>query len=289
MPAGQPFTLLCQQLSRPRFGGRADLHVHTTASDGNYTPEQVVDLARRTGLSAVAITDHDTTAACGVASRAGNHLEIIPGAEITAEFRGRELHLLGYFFRPDDRSLNTALAALQRDRVGRFWEMIARLRTLGVHLSEAAVAGVGTTGTLGRRNLAELLVRDGKAATVREAFQRYLADHARAAVPKRRLPVAEAVALVRGAGGVAAWAHPTYDCTKPALAELHALGMDAVEVDFPSCRQTRGRELRGWAADLGLAVTGGSDCHGPGQPSRSLGACSVTAAELGALRQRATS
>src|SRR5947209_4861758 len=129
MPAGQPFTVLCQQLARPRWAGRADLHVHTTHSDGTYTPAQVAELARRCGLSAVAITDHDTTAACGVARRiAGSHLEVIAGVEITAEFHNRELHLLGYFVCLDDAALGTALGCLRTDRVGRFWEMVARLR-----------------------------------------------------------------------------------------------------------------------------------------------------------------
>src|ERR1700676_4206567 len=104
MPVGQPFTLLCQQLARPRSAGRADLHVHTTHSDGNYTPAQVVELARRCGLSAVAITDHDTTSGVHVARQAAGAAitpEIIAGVEITAEFRGRELPLLAYFVRLD--------------------------------------------------------------------------------------------------------------------------------------------------------------------------------------------
>jgi predicted metal-dependent phosphoesterase TrpH len=284
MPAGQPFTLLCQQLARSRVAGRGDLHIHTTCSDGLYTPAQVLNLARRSGLSAIAITDHDTVAACNLVCAASD-IDVIAGVEITTEFHGRELHLLGYYFRPDDAPLNTALDGLRADRVNRFWEMVERLRRLGVSLSEAALASVNTSGTLGRRNLAELLVRDGKAATVREAFHRYLADHARAAVPKRRLPVAEAVKLVRGAGGVAAWAHPTYDCTRSSLVELRDLGMRGVEADFPSCRPSRARELRAWATELHLAVTGGSDCHGPEPPGRSLGMCGVTAAELATLRR----
>jgi predicted metal-dependent phosphoesterase TrpH len=291
MPAGQPFTRLCQQLARPRATGRADLHVHTTHSDGTYSPTQILDLARRSGLSAVAITDHDTTggfAAARQAAGTGAGPELVAGVEITAEFRGRELHLLAYFFRPEDAALEAALGRLRSDRVGRFWEMVARLRGLGVCLPDELLAGVGTAGTLGRRNLAELLVRARKAATVREAFHRYLGDRGRAVVPKRRLAVAEAVALVRGAGGVAAWAHPTYDCTKPALAELHALGMRAVEADFPSCRPSRARDLRAWAAELGLAVTGGSDCHGPEPAGRALGRCGVSAAELAELRRLAT-
>src|SRR5687767_5238835 len=98
MPNGQPFTQLCQLLSRPRHFGRVDLHLHTTFSDGTYTPAQIVDLARRSGLSAIAITDHDTCAGVTPARQlAGPNLEIINGVEITTEFRGRELHLLAYF------------------------------------------------------------------------------------------------------------------------------------------------------------------------------------------------
>jgi predicted metal-dependent phosphoesterase TrpH len=101
-------------------------------------------------------------------------------------------------------------------------------------------------------------------------------------VPKERLPVGEALPLVRAAGGVAALAHPRYDVTRESLAELRALGLRAVEVEYPEFRQGRVRELRAWAAGLGLAVTGGSDCHGPGP--RTVGARSVSAAELDRLR-----
>jgi hypothetical protein len=96
--------------------------------------------------------------------------------------------------------------------------------------------------------------------------------------------VGEAAALVRQAGGVAAWAHPPYDASKDDLRELQRLGVEAVEVDFPSCPAGRGRVLRGWATELGMSITGGSDCHGPDEPSHAVGACSVTWDELTALR-----
>jgi 3',5'-nucleoside bisphosphate phosphatase len=289
MPARQPFTQLCQQLSRPRFAGRADLHTHTTCSDGGYTPAQLVDLARRSGLSALAVTDHDTTDGLAPARHAAadGSVEIVSGVEITAEFRGKELHLLGYFFRPDHASLQDALARLRSDRVERFWEMVRRLEHLGIALPVGSFPDLGEQGSLGRRHLAEALVRARKTATVREAFQRYLGDQGRATVPKRRLPVAEAIGLVRTAGGVAAWAHPAYDCDQASLRELAGLGLGAVEVDFPSCRAGRAGELRRWAAALGLAVTGGSDCHGPDQPGRPLGCCGVTHQELNELRKLA--
>src|SRR5437899_7983061 len=103
MPARQPFTALCHALAPGRPAGRADLHLHTTHSDGSYTPAEVVDLARRSGLAAIAVTDHDTTAGVAEArATALDGLEVIAGVEITAEYQGRELHLLGYFVRGDD-------------------------------------------------------------------------------------------------------------------------------------------------------------------------------------------
>jgi predicted metal-dependent phosphoesterase TrpH len=284
MPARQPFTRLCQQLAVGRHAGRADLHLHTTHSDGTYTPAEVVDLARRSGLSALAVTDHDTLAGVPAAraAAAGSGIEVVSGVEITAEFRDRELHLLAYFVDLDNQPLTAALEELRRHRAERFAAMLGRLRQRGVSVAEG---GAGARPeALGRRHLAELLVRQGHAATVREAFQRYLGERGGVAVPKKRLPAGEALALVRGAGGVAAWAHPAYDCTWEGLAELRGLGLGAIEAEYPDTRPARARELRGWAALLGLAVTGGSDCHGPGR--RAVGACTVSTEELDRLRPR---
>jgi predicted metal-dependent phosphoesterase TrpH len=291
MPHRQPFTALCQAAARGRHAGRADLHLHTTHSDGAYTPAQVVDLARRSGLSALAVTDHDTLGGLAHArAAAGPGLEVVAGVEITAEHRGREFHLLGYFFRPDDGPLLAALERLRADRAGRFWDMVGRLRRCGVSLDEEdlrAHAGAGS-GALGRRHLAVLLVKARRVRTVREAFHRYLGDDGRVTVPKLRLAVDQAIALVRGAGGVAGWAHPPYDCDREELAGLRRQGLQAVEVDYPGHKPARVRVLRSWAAELGLAVTGGSDCHGPGHHSRAVGARGVTAPELETIRQLAS-
>jgi predicted metal-dependent phosphoesterase TrpH len=288
MPSRQPFTGLCRTLPRSRVAGRADLHLHTTHSDGLYTPAQVVELARRSGLAAVALTDHDTLG--GVpearAAGAGSGLEVIAGAEISCEYRSHELHLLAYFVRPNG-ALVAALDRLCRHRAERFGHMVERLRACGVSVDDEVAAAGAAPGSLGRRYLAELLVRSRRVGSVREAFARYLKDNGRVSVPKLRLPVAEAIALVRGAGGVAAWAHPSYDCTRETLAELRGLGLGAVEAEYPTTRPARTRELRGWARELGLAVTGGSDCHGPDQPRRALGACSISADELDVLRRMA--
>jgi predicted metal-dependent phosphoesterase TrpH len=285
MPARQPFTTLCQTAARSRSAGRADLHLHTTFSDGLYAPAEIVDLARRSGLAAVAITDHDTLDGVPPArSAAGSGLEVIAGVEISSEYLGHELHLLGYFVCLDDAALTAALARLRADRAGRFWEMVKRLRDCGMPIDDDELRDHAGAATLGRRNLAEFLVKTRRAGSIREAFARYLGDRGRVALPKVRLPVADAIRLVRGAAGVAAWAHPSYDCTRESLIELRGLGLGAVEAEYPTTRASRARELRTWAADLGLAVTGGSDCHGPGQHARTVGACSVTAQELELLR-----
>ncbi len=176
MPARQPFTALCQLASRGRLAGRADLHLHTTHSDGAYSPAQVVELARRAGLAAVAVTDHDAVGGVAVAREAadGSGVEVIAGVEITAEFRGRELHLLGYFFRTDDGPLTAALEKVCRGRAERFAEMVERLRACGASLDlreraaagrpggagpaapggDAGAAGVGRVGARGVRPLA---------------------------------------------------------------------------------------------------------------------------------------
>ncbi len=286
MPAGQPFTALCQLAARPLHTGRVDLHIHTTHSDGSYLPAQVVDLARRSGLAALAITDHDTLGGVVAANEAaaGSALEIVSGVEITSEYAGRELHLLGFFVAVEHRGLTLALEEIRRHRVERFQEMVERLRGRGVSLEGEEQRIHGSPDALGRRHLAEMLVRARRVSTVREAFLRYLGDRGGVAVPKKRLPVAQAIALVRAAGGVAAWAHPPYDCTREQLLELRELRLGAVEVEYPDVRRSRMLELRQWAEQLDLAVTGGSDCHGPGR--RGVGSCTISATEFSRLRQK---
>jgi 3',5'-nucleoside bisphosphate phosphatase len=282
MPAREPFTHLCRQLARGPCVGRADLHLHTTRSDGLYTPAELVDLARRSGLSAIAVTDHDTTSGVEAArAAAGRTLEVIAGVEISAEYRQRELHLLAYFVDLNSEPLRNALKSICLARVERFGAMIERLRRCGVSVQ---IQGNLDAEAPGRRHLAEMLVRQGKAGSIREAFSRWLADGSVAEVPKKRLAVAEAIALVNDSGGVAAWAHPAYDVNQEMLAELARQGLGAVEVEYPEVRRSRVTQLRAWAAALGLAVTGGSDCHGPGR--RSLGSCSISDEELDRLRQR---
>jgi len=262
--------------------------LHTTCSDGTYTPQQVVGLARRCGLAALAITDHDTLAALPLARQAaaGSGVEVIPAVEITTEHNGRELHLLAYFVAEDNQALNEALAWVRLQRVERFRAMVDCLRRAGVAVPWQE-DGPAVPDALGRRYLAELLVKAGQAGSVKEAFDRWLKDGRPCVVSLDRLATAEAIQLVRQAGGVACWAHPGPAADWPALVDLARLGLRGIEVDYPEVRRSRREELRRWAGQLNLAITGGSDCHGPGR--REIGCCSVSSRELERLRERSHS
>jgi predicted metal-dependent phosphoesterase TrpH len=286
MPRRSPFTALCQSAARPVHSDRADLHVHSTASDGLYTPAEVVDLARRCGLAALALTDHDTLAgfAAARAAAANSSLEVIPAVEITGSYADREVHLLAYFVDPGNAPLLAALDRLRQGRVERFRAMFDSLVAAGVPLRREDIP-TAPLETLGRPHLARLIVQAGRASTTQDAIQRYLLDGSPHAVPKRRLPMAEAASLVRGAGGVLSLAHPSHHTTRATLAEMQRLGLGAVETEYPDFKGSRVRQLREWARELGLAITGGSDCHGPGK--RAIGAPSVTRAELETLRRLA--
>ena len=166
--------------------------------------------------------------------------------------------------------------------------MVKRLRLRGVELSDELLEEVAECPALGRRHLAELMVKSRSAGSIRDAFHRFLHDGGSVAVPKERLPVEEAIALIGGAGGVAAWAHPSYDCNGDNLRQLRDYGLGAIEAVYPGFRLGRTQELRELGRQFGLAVTGGSDCHGPDQPRRGVGACTITSAELELLRSKAT-
>jgi predicted metal-dependent phosphoesterase TrpH len=283
---GSPFTRLCQSLVTLRAPARADLHLHTTFSDGTHTPAGLVDRARKAGLAAIAVTDHDTTAGVEPTRRvAGPGLEVIAGVEITAEFRGSELHLLGYFIDPDDPALAAALVELRQARRARAVEMARRLTPRGASI-EAAVSAIPGDVSVGRRHLARLLIEAGHAWTLHGAFTRWLSVPEVAGVPKKRLPVADAISLVRGAGGVASWAHPPADADLDAMRGLGALGLGAVECVYPWPTRAHGDRLRAMAASLGLAVTGGSDSHDPGPAGRAVGARAVTLDEVAKIRAR---
>ncbi len=289
MPKRAPFTRLCGQLAQLAAPARADLHVHSTASDGEYTPAQVLAHARSAGLCAVAITDHDTLAGTNECrTNPDPHVELIPGVEISTSFAGREFHLLGYFVRADHDELNAALAALCAVRRERFRELVAGLRGRGLALPDDQVRRVeGRSLSLGRRHAAALLVACGAARNRTEAFHRFVNPLVRTVRPKALIPIEGAIRLVHAADGVASLAHPSADLTDAQCAELRTFGLDALEAVYPWGRHSPATRFRALAARFGLSVSGGSDCHGPDPAHRHIGSCGVTAVELATLRERA--
>ncbi len=272
---------------------RADLHLHTTCSDGTYTPEEIVSIAKRSGLAAIAITDHDTIDGIELARKAiakqtdakKNGLELVPAIELTAQWRESELHLLGYFIDPKDDDLRRALGRLTTQRQERFVELVRRLGSVGVSLSDGDVAPYLRTPNPNRRQLAELLVARGFVDSVREAFHKFLRDNGPLGMVECGLPVEEAVAVIRGAGGVAVWAHPAYDCRRKNLVRLCAMGLQGIEVEYPGYRGNRVQQMRELARDFNLVISGGSDCHGPWPYHQTVGARGITMSELEQIRQ----
>ncbi|HYH68053.1 MAG TPA: PHP domain-containing protein [Urbifossiella sp.] len=286
-----PFTALCSQLHRLASPPRADLHVHTTASDGEYTPSQVAALAREAGLSAVAVTDHDTLAGVAEARDAassfgGKPLEVVSGVEISTDLDGRELHLLGYFVRHDHAELSDALRRVCERRRDRFFDFVAKLAANGTVIpADRAELIAARTASVGRRHIAGLLVACGFTGNVNGAFYRYLHPIRAAVVPKITIPVEDAIRLIRAAGGASSLAHPP-DLTDEQFDRLRAAGLDGIESEYPFGRSSPGGRLRSIATRLGFVRTGGSDCHGPNPAHRRVGSTAVPLEHLDELRRR---
>ena len=271
---------------RPARPPAADLHVHTTHSDGGCSPGEVVRAAANVGLSALAITDHDTLSAIAVArpeaARLG--LELIPGVELTAVRDGREVHILGHFVGDDDPDLVAATSTLRLARAHRIASMVDRLEVLGLSVDLEALRRTFPRATLGRKHLSDWLVRTGQVAGHRDAFARYLGDEGPAHVEKPRLPWVDAITLIRGAGGVAGLAHPPYDLRSSTLREFVDAGLGSIEVGGPGIDARLGRRWRDWADELGLAPIAGTDFHSADRPGRWVGAVTTPEADLERLR-----
>jgi predicted metal-dependent phosphoesterase TrpH len=263
----------------------ADLHVHTTHSDGGCSPGEVVRAASNVGLAALAITDHDTLSAVDLARPEASRLgvELIPGVELTAVRDDREIHLLGHYVDDHDPDLVASCAALREGRARRIAEMVDRLRELGLSVDLETLRRTFPRATLGRKHLADWLVRSGQVAGHREAFARYLGDDGPAHVAKPRVPWREAIALIRGAGGVAGLAHPPYDLRLSTLRELVDAGLGAIEVGGPGIDVRLGLRWRAWADELGLAPIAGTDFHAADRPGRWVGAITTPSADLARL------
>lgn len=242
---------------------RADLHLHTFYSDGTFSPEELIKGAKELGLKAIGITDHDSLAGVPSAQKAaGGSLEIIAGVELTAAFRQRELHILGYGVSTSDASFAAFLSEKRLLRQDRIRAMIERLSQQGVHLSFEQVRAVAGPGAMGRPHLAEALVNCKAVGSLREAFQRFIGDQAPCFVRNTTVTVQQAVETVRAAGGVAVLAHPYRMVEEAWIPELVASGVKGIEVFHPEHPPEMTQRYLQIAQQHQLLITGGSDCHG---------------------------
>ncbi|MGC8640504.1 MAG: PHP domain-containing protein [Isosphaeraceae bacterium] len=265
----------------------ADLHVHTTHSDGVCSPCEVVAAAAGVGLSALAITDHDTVSALPIArpEAVRRSIELIDGVELTCCLDDRELHLLGHFIDEHHAGLGDALFRLRAGRDQRMQTIAARLKHAGLVLDLELLRKCFPRAVLGRAHVARYLVKTGQVASEREAFANHLGEAASAYVAKPRLHVVEAIELIRASGGVAGLAHPPFNLRLETLRALVAAGLGSIEVAGPGISNRLSRRFRDWARELGLVPIAGSDFHVADRPGCWVGAIRTPDADLNRLRQ----
>jgi predicted metal-dependent phosphoesterase TrpH len=266
---------------------RADLHVHSTASDGSLSPSAVTWAARAGSLDLLAICDHDTVSGVTEAkAKLPAGLRLITGIEVSSALGGRELHVLGYNVDcRNPRLLSyTADAASARDQ--RMRAMVGRLQERNVKLSYEDVLNAAEVQPqcLGRPHLARALVNRGVVRTISEAFDRFIGNEAPAYVPVELLSPAEAIELVHGAGGLAVWAHPRLEIFDREVRAMCKLGLDGVECYRPRATPTELQYYEAATRDLALLRTGGSDWHGSWHGP--LGDFAVAEADIGAFLTR---
>ncbi len=269
---------------------RADLHTHTTRSDGLLEPTELVAQAARAGLAAIAVTDHDTTAGIHDAVDAGTDLdiEVVAGIEVSTRTGNREIHLLGLFVDPDAEVLAELSRRQRHWRRERAVVMVERAARLGLDIDLERVEALAAGAPIGRPHLAQVLLDAGNVSTTQEAFDRYLGIGKPCWVPKQMIDTKDAIKAVHGAGGAAVVAHPgSSRVREKLLGKLAAAGLDGVEVVHPRHERRRRHIVRRLCEKLDLLPSGGSDYHGPGRGDSRLGEHSVPMDWCEGLRQRA--
>ena len=268
-----------------------DLHLHTTASDGRLRPSELVRQSLAAGLTVISITDHDTVGGLEEGRRAANEagIRLVNGIEITAIERGKDVHVLGYFFDSRSSALLKFLEGQRQDRIRRIREMAARLQQLGCPVEiDSVIESVPPGGSLGRPALADALVAAGHATDRRDAFDRLLGYGCPAYVPRPGPTLATVVERIRTAGGIASLAHPGLTAMDEDIPRFVAAGLSALEARHSDHGADTEQWYRHLAAALGLVVTGGSDFHAdPAHHANVLGGVSLSAEDFAALEFRA--
>jgi predicted metal-dependent phosphoesterase TrpH len=263
---------------------RADLHSHSTASDGTCPPAEVMRAARAAGLDAIALTDHDTVAGHAVARAAlPPGLTLLPGMELSCRLDGHSVHMLAYLFDPSHRELAAECRAIVDSRAGRARAIVRRLAELGTGVTWEQVSAIAGGGVIGRPHIARAMAAAGVVASPQDAFgPEWIGPGGRAYVTRYALDPVRAITLIRAAGGVSVLAHPRgstrgWMIPDEKIAGLAAAGLTGLEVRHPDQDHSKREQLTALAAALGLVATGGSDDHGELTGHR-IG-CETTAAD----------
>lgn len=268
---------------------RADLHAHTTASDGQQSPEEVIRLATQASLDVIAITDHDTTAGIAPAQSASYGLiKVIPGIEIGSRTHDDEIDILGYFIDPAHAELQARLEFFRRNRTERGQQIVERLGQLGVPVDWERVLAFAGGDTVGRPHIAQAMVEMGYVESVKAAFERYLGSDKPGYVARETLSPEGAIELIHAAGGVAVLAHPVYVRDFPSMVErLVPAGLDGIELHYPDHTPEIEACARELVQRFGLIMTGGSDFHGLNMTGKAmLGTAIAPPGAVDALRER---
>jgi 3',5'-nucleoside bisphosphate phosphatase len=242
---------------------KADLHIHSTASDGALSPTQVVERAAKAGLSAIALTDHDSVSGIEEATDAGERLgvRVVPGIEINTDFGPADVHILGYFVDRKSEKLLKLLGSLREARVERGRRMVEKLQALGVNVTFDRVMEIAGTGSVGRVHVALAVVECGVVASVNSAFGRFLVKSAPAYVERTKMTPHDAIAAIADTGGVACLAHPGKVKWDDLIPGMIKVGLGALEVWHPDHSAQESRRYQALARKYKLIATGGSDAH----------------------------
>jgi hypothetical protein len=243
---------------------RADLHTHTTWSDGSLSPEELVQKAAGAGLSAIAIADHDNVGGLAEAAEVGRTVgvEVIAGLELSASLGEKDVHILAYFFDPADSRLLEYLEFFRRERLKRAERIVRKLNGLDVPLTLESVLDQAGIGSVGRPHIANALVEEGYTSNYHEAFSKYLGSGGPAYEKKYQVSPEEAVRLIARAGGLSFFAHPGKHTTEADLLAMINVGLDGIEVVHPSHSPAMQQHYRSVVSQYFLLESGGSDFHG---------------------------
>jgi len=255
----------------------ADLHLHTLFSDGTYNPEDLISESSRCKLSAISVVDHDTVEGINPVIEAAKHrnIEIIPGIELSAEYEGLEIHILGYLIDCKNKNLIERLNTLRKNRVERVYKIVEKLKDMGVTLDPKIIFGLSGQGTVGRLHIARAMAAEGKVSSVFEAFQKYIGDKCPAYVLGFKFSPSEAIKLIRDSGGIPVLAHPYSLNNDDLIIKFINDGLMGLEVYYPEHSQSMINFYNNLATKYNLLVTGGSDCHGNAKPEVRIGSIKV--------------